>query len=345
MRRHDIDNLRWMSILLLFPYHTFTLFNTWGEAYYVRMAPSRLLSLFVKICQPWFMPLLFVLAGVSTVYALRGRTPRQYLKERVRKLLVPLLAGLILVVPSLTYFAERFHNGYTGGYFAQYRRFFTMTDLVGYHGGFTPAHLWFLAYLFVISVLALPLVLYWQRRGAGKPWRGPVWPWFAAVWLCSYVLNISGKSVGRYFALFVLGAVCIAREEVQASLERRRWALLALCAAATALLLGTGIGGAPHAALFELAGWSGVLTLLGFARRRLSFESPAAAYFTAASFPIYIFHLPWIVAVAYALLPFGLPRAASAALILTASFGLTLASYELARRVPPLRALFAIKRR
>lgn len=36
MRRNHIDNLRWMAILLLFPYHTFTLFNNWGERYYVR---------------------------------------------------------------------------------------------------------------------------------------------------------------------------------------------------------------------------------------------------------------------------------------------------------------------
>lgn len=81
-------------------------------------------------------------AGISSCYALRKRTPREYVKERVLRLLVPLLAGVALLVPIQTYVAEVFHNGYGGGYLAQYVLFFTKpTDLTGYHGGFTPAHL------------------------------------------------------------------------------------------------------------------------------------------------------------------------------------------------------------
>ena len=94
---------------------------------------------------------------MSSAYAPDKRTNCEYVKERIFKLLIPFVVGTLVVVPAQTYFAERFHNGYTGGYLHQYVLFFTgPTDLTGYRGGFTPAHLWFLLYLFIISVAALP---------------------------------------------------------------------------------------------------------------------------------------------------------------------------------------------
>lgn len=348
MRRNHIDNLRWMAILLLFPYHTFTLFNNWGERYYVRGEPAALPSLLVRFCQPWFMPLLFVLAGASAVYALEKRAPRTYLRERVSKLLVPLLAGLLLVVPSLTYFAERFHNGYTGGYFAQYRLFFSKSDLVGYGGGFTPAHLWFLAYLFVISLAALPLLLLRKKRAANHPPR----PWplpalaalFLPVWIASPVLDLNGKSVGRYFMLFLLGALFLSGDAARRTLEAHRKKLTALWLASSLLYLCAGGEGALHDGLFHLTSWMGILALMGQAGRHFDFRSPLSEYFARASFSIYIFHLPWIVAVAYFTFPAVKSVPAQIAVILSAAVPLTVLTYEAVRRVPVLRALFAVKK-
>lgn len=367
VRRNDIDNLRWMTILLLFPYHTFTLYNNWGENYYVHMEESFVLSLLVKICQPWFMPLLFVLAGVSTVYALERRTPGQYLKERVTKLLVPLVSGILLVVPSLTYFAERFHNGYTGGYLEQYRLFFSKTDLVGYTGGFTPAHLWFLSYLFVVSAAALPLILLWKKHGRKQfitcsqpalPSRSglPAFPsrsglpallclvsLFSVVWVLSFVLDINGKSLGRYFALFLLGALVISNSEVQDTLEKKRRLLLALWTASTLLLAFVSAPPLLHGGLFQLTGWTGILALLGFSKHYLNFSSPVCTYFKNASFPLYILHLPWIVGIAYFMPQFVTSAALQVTVILLLSFLFTLCSYEAVRRIPLLRTLFAVK--
>jgi len=181
MRKHYIDNLRWMCVLLLFPYHVFMIYNTWGENFYVKGPGVHPVMTFNVVTWPWFMPILFVIAGISTAYAMRRRSVGEYVKERVLKLLVPLAAGILLLIPAQTYFAERFHNGYTGGYFAQYVLFFTKpTDLTGYAGGFTPGHLWFILYLFVISLAAVPVILLnkkyrlLERFDSGKlPLRDP----------------------------------------------------------------------------------------------------------------------------------------------------------------------------
>ena len=207
MRKHYIDNLRWMCVLLLFPYHVFMIYNTWGENFYVKGPDVHPVMTFNVVTWPWFMPILFVIAGISTAYAMRKRSVGEYVKERVLKLLVPLAAGILLLIPAQTYFAERFHNGYTGGYFAQYVLFFTKpTDLTGYAGGFTPGHLWFILYLFVIAMAAVPVILLnkkyklLDRFDSGKL-PLPMTLLFVILPLAgSLVLDIGGKSLGEYFA-------------------------------------------------------------------------------------------------------------------------------------------------
>jgi len=80
-------------------------------------------------------------AGISSAYALQKRTPGQYIQECVKKLLLSLRLGLLVLVPTQTYFAESFLNGYTGSYWRQCLLFFTKpTDLTSCASGFTPAH-------------------------------------------------------------------------------------------------------------------------------------------------------------------------------------------------------------
>ena len=95
-----------------------------GLEFYIEGQSILWTSAFIFALFPWFMPLLFVLAGISSYLALQKRTPLAYTKERVLKLLIPLIAGVLLVVPAQTYIAERFHNGFTGSYLYQYILFF-----------------------------------------------------------------------------------------------------------------------------------------------------------------------------------------------------------------------------
>lgn len=89
MRKHYIDNLRSLAILLLFPVHTFMIWSDFGSRFYIWEGESRLLSTLIVLVNPWFMPLLFVLAGISARHALEKRTKKEFILERLRKLLLP----------------------------------------------------------------------------------------------------------------------------------------------------------------------------------------------------------------------------------------------------------------
>ena len=124
MRKYYIDNLRWMSVLLVIPYHVFLCYNTYGYKYYVYASPVTAFSTFNLLCVSWFMPLLFFVSGISSAYGLQKRTSRQYLAERFGKLLIPCFFGVLLLVPVMAYFARRHYDGYVGGLVDHYLHFF-----------------------------------------------------------------------------------------------------------------------------------------------------------------------------------------------------------------------------
>lgn len=159
-RKYFIDNLRWMAILLLFPFHASQIWSG-GEysGFYIWSHTNTALYVFSTAVYPWYMALLFVIAGISCKYSLQIRTNRQFIGERVKKLLVPFLFGLLVLIPMMTYVAEVFFNGYKGTYFQQYGLFFTKeTDLTGYRASF-PVYILHMPILVVAGffVLRLPI--------------------------------------------------------------------------------------------------------------------------------------------------------------------------------------------
>ena len=75
-RQHYIDWLRVLAVLLLFPFHVSRVFNT-DDPFYVKAAHlSGPLSDALNFISVWHMPLLFVLAGASTFFALGKRSAR-----------------------------------------------------------------------------------------------------------------------------------------------------------------------------------------------------------------------------------------------------------------------------
>lgn len=353
MRKYFIDNLRWISILLLFPYHTCMIYNNFGENFYVKGEGISLLNSFIQITSPWFMPLLFVIAGISTCYALDKRTAKQYIKERVSKLLIPLISGILLLIPIQTYYAEKYHNGYTGGYFEQYILFFTKeTDLTGYTGGFTPAHLWFILYLFIISLIALPIVIKYKNISKkiklDKLSVFKILTMFLIFLVMALILDIGGKSLGEFFALFMLGYIVLSDDNIQVKLDKSRWYLFGAGVVFTGLnLLFLNVGFSSYGLAYDIfirfLSWIGILSAIGMGKHYLDFQNKFTNYFSRASFPIYFFHQSVLVLVAYYTFRVTSSIFLQVIIIIVGTFILTMATYEVFKRIAFTRVLFGIK--
>lgn len=349
MRKHYIDNLRNFAILLLFPVHTFMIWNDFGNRFYIWEEGNRLISTLIVLINPWFMPLLFVIAGISARYALEKRSLKQFMGERVNKLLIPFLCGMVLLVPFQTLYNRKFFEGYQGGILENIRYFFThYTDLSGYDGGFTPGHLWFILFLFLISLVTLPLFRKVPcERLRDKVSRANIWvlaALFLPVWLMYYLGNFGGFSLGKCLCLYVLGYYVLSDEGVMETLERHMTALGIVFVTAVAAL-----GAAYYRCAYygdpavHFVCWMGILFFLPFGRRFLNRETGFTRYFNRASFPIYILHQSILVVWAYYVFAFCGTIWLRILLICFGSFALTVLAYQIIKYIPYLRRAVGIK--
>ena len=96
-RRHDLDWLRLMAIVILLFFHTGMLFNQWG--WHVKNSETSTTFQYWMIWSHYFrMPLLLFISGAGTYMALGKRTPKQFAGERFRRLLIPLVFGMFVEI-------------------------------------------------------------------------------------------------------------------------------------------------------------------------------------------------------------------------------------------------------
>jgi glucan biosynthesis protein C len=357
-RRYDLDALRVLAVALLIPFHSARVFDVFDPFYVKSPQTSEALSwAVVAFLNPWHMPLLFVLAGAATWLALGHRGPGAYLGERTRRLLVPFLFGILVVVPPQGFLAARFRGGqasvpsFLGDYWT------VEGDLSGYTGSWTPGHLWFIGFLFVFSVVALPLLVRWRGRRVRARWLLFAMP---LVLLAANELPAPNDGPQNPFyslALFVAGFLLVADPAAERAVHRHWRPLLAAAAATMATALAVWHSGiADHwsdnspldvgFSLLEQANtWIWVLALLGAGRALLSTPVRGLGYASEASFPCYVLHQTVIVAVAYLVVAWPLPGWLQFATICLAASALTVALYELVRRTGWTRFLFGMRPR
>lgn len=352
MRKYYIDNIRILCILMLFPFHTAMIFNGFGENWYVHSKDLFGATMLIIGVYPWWMSVLFALAGMSTMYALKKRTTKQYIEERFFKLFVPLTSAILLLIPVQTYIADKYFNNYIGSYIEHLSVYFSLTDLSGYDGHFTPGQTWFILYLFAISIITLPLIIWYKNKknkiNGNSMAIMRILPMFLIVLIAVPILNVGGKSVGEYTADFLLGFFILSMEEVQERLQQHRfplgiaWVVLIIMRCTMYQM------GISHGFLWDIQqqflSWIGILAIIGLGRRVLEFNNRFTQYFTASVFPIYIFHQSIIVIVGFLIVRTVREPVMQYFIIMGTSFVLTIMMYEIFRRLGVTRFLFGIKK-
>jgi glucans biosynthesis protein C len=380
-RVHYIDWLRVIAVLLLVPFHSARVFDIWEPFYAKNPQTSGALSWgLIAPVDVWHMPLLFLLAGASTWFALRKRPGWRYARERLLRLGVPLVVGSLLIVPPQAWFGAMTNAGYRGGMISYLTSPAWHLDLTkpDYSGLVSPGHLWFILYLLIIALALAPLLTMWHRRldqggaagseeGASRAEGQPVLVAltrrlastpggllaFALPLIVADALpDVGGKNLFVFVVWFLLGWLLFA-SGAERTLEQRRWLWLALAAAGMiALPLLVDLGSMPDFTLgrgaFVLLKYATavavVLAALGWGGRLLDRDHPALHFAAEASYPFYILHQTVIVALGFSIvqLPWGV--AAKYALLVLASLGATLAIYDVAIRPwAPVRFLFGMR--
>jgi peptidoglycan/LPS O-acetylase OafA/YrhL len=363
-RLHFVDWLRVLVVLLLLPFHTTRVFNS-DEDFYVKGAEAAdIADRLIAFIDVWGMPLLFLLAGVSTNLALRKRTKSEYAVERLKRLLVPLVFGVIVLIPPQTWYGGRFHSGYPRSYL----EYLLSGDFLewniqeggDYYGGFGVGHLWFVAFLLLISLVTLP---WWRRTGLGstQPGRAARWlahplGWLAAgglIYLAEGLPGVAGKNLFYYWVFFVLGYGAAAGPDFMQAAERYRWPALLGGGTVTAWWVMSSsfrnslADPSLELAAVNLAGMTArfvlIVGLIGLARRYLDHPSRSLAYLAEGSYAIYLLHQTVIVVLAFYVVDVGAGWFGQWLLLLILATVATFAAYEGVRRVDWLRLMFGMR--
>ncbi len=369
-RRYDLDWLRVLAFGLLIFYHTGMFFVEW-EWHIKNNVISEAMEGPMRFVSQWRMPLLFMISGAAVYFALQRRSAGSFAGERVQRILLPLAFGMFVVVPPQIYF-ERLTQGNAYSYVGFYPSVFEFQPYP--EGSFSWHHLWYLAYIFVYSLVCLPLFRYWLSE-KGRPqllrfaafFAKPGWVFLPALWLLggdlilreyfpedTHALLDDWANHFKSLSLFVIGFGLVAQQSfIDAVAQQRRVSLGIGLVTATVLYARYWVQwpediSEAEVILFRclsyLNGWSWLLTILGFARTYLNFTSPALRYATEAVYPFYILHQTVIICLAYPMIEWALPVGVKFVVISLGTFGVCWLLYEgLIRRIAFLWPLFGLK--
>lgn len=115
-RRFDLDWLRVLAILIVFVYHSGRFFN--NEHWYVKNPTTYfVMDVWVIILANWMMPLIFAISGASLFYALGKGSVGRFIKDKVLRLVVPLVAMGMFLFGALQIYLERLtHDEFSGSF-------------------------------------------------------------------------------------------------------------------------------------------------------------------------------------------------------------------------------------
>ncbi|MBR3858399.1 MAG: acyltransferase [Bacteroidaceae bacterium] len=364
-RYYFIDNLRWVTVVLVLIYHVFYNFNAQGVFGGIGgFAGEQWQDVLCTVLYPWFMTLMFVLAGASSRYALRHRTVREFRRERTRKLLVPSTLGLLVFGWVLGWL-----NITAGGGWEHMPAGmpFVAKYLIAVVSGTGP--LWFIQDLYVFSLLLLAVCklidadkveawLGWLSEQGLSLVLFTLWPllWALAQTQIDEVGTFDGLiNLYRpiyYFVVFLVGYYIFSSERIHAYLARYS---TVLCIAATAMgivfcVMFYGTDYTSPAVLqsvwCSLYCWVAVLALIGLFKRRYDCATRFSQYMTRSSYGLYIVHMTICTASCLWLKSTTLPVWSIYVLALVATFAGSIVLWEVLRRIPLVRwCMFGIRRR
>ena len=375
-RRYDVDALRVFAFSLLILYHV-GMFYVAGWGWHVKSAyQSEWLQLPMSFTNQWRMPLLFVISGLAISFVHGRYSPWQLAARRAIRLLVPLIFGMVIVVAPQPYYEALSKGIIEPGFLRFWGQYLTMHDFPGeaWDGEdiitWTWNHLWYLPYLFLYTMLLIPVSVFLDGKGHRVRERlrrltgirivvlpvvplmvygNFVFPHFPGI---THALLDDWYAHAMYFTFFLYGYLIGTSRNVWEAITGMRSKLLAAGAVLFGLLmLLRKVLDEDPGILLEQANlltiylnrWVWILAAMAWGYHALNRPIRWLPYATQAVYPWYILHQTIIVVAGYELSRLSLGPVIEPALVLLATIAGCYLLYEFViRRVRFLRPLFGV---
>jgi glucan biosynthesis protein C len=372
-----LDWVRIIAFLLLILYHVGMYYVSWD--WHVKSPfASTAIEPFMMLSSPWRLSLLFLISGVAASFMIAKVGALAFMRQRSVRLLLPLIFGMFVIVPPQAYFEvvekvayQGSYSDFMGLYVSGYGGFCRGTDCLDMP---TWNHLWFVAYLWVYTLVFGALMLALGPRfdtiarkvvSCLHGWKLIVLPVALLGGVRIALLTDFPVTHGLFddwynhavsLPMFLLGAL-LARSgcAVWQRFDQARWTALALALTswgAVLIFFALPESVMSHPDIFAwrmamrivymLCAWGAIVAVCGFAHRHLNRDNGSRAYLTEAVFPVYILHQTLIVGMAHLIKPAKMAPGAEAVLLIVLTLTISFGVFELVRRVGTLRPLLGL---
>jgi hypothetical protein len=366
VRLHYLDWLRVIAIFGVFIFHTVRpfVFIDWAVNNSERSLSA---TIFIVFLYTWGMPLFLSISGAGTFFALKRRSYRQYIAERVQRLVVPYIIGAMILTPIQGYFEIIHKKLYSGTFFD----FLTDGTVLQYFivrfrdVGWGPRvfgawgfHLWFLGFLFLYSLMAIP-IFRWLSGENGSRFtdflikltskRMGIILWVIPLALIQIVFNPFFPNQNDWadflyqFFFFVYGYIFFSDERFLKAVKKDWMIILVLSLVSSVLVLTTVSSGFTDSisipqsltdllirwGVYSINSWLWVISLIIFGKRYLDYENNWLKYCKQAVMPFYLIHHPVIIGIAFYVVQWDMSMILKILSVFCGSFVITLGIFEL----------------
>lgn len=369
-RRLDLDWLRILAFALLIFYHCGMLYvQDWGFHIKSQYLSESLQSVMLLV-NPWRMPILWMISGIAIRFILAKISIVHFVKQRSYRLLLPLLFGVLVIVPPQLYYEMTFNGDSNISYWQFYQQFFQLDNPLfdNYRPGIYPHidvnHLWYLRELWQFSLYLLLLLPLFNSQAVTRATKklSNMNGWLISILMLIPVLTIQiliddeREALGFLFLCYgyLLGWQPRLWEKLrQNALSILTLGLLSYLVLVVFYNLVWTAQSEPLSAAMQLTGviihsadrvvW--VLAILALGARYLNRPSKRLAYFNEAVYPYYIIHQTLIIIFGFELTALRLGPWLEPAVVIGLTFLGSAIFFEVARRFEPLRPLVGLKLR
>jgi len=368
-RRYDLDWIRVFGIFILFIFNTAMIFVLWP--YHIKNNTTNifltLLNIFIGI---WYMPIMFFVAGASAWFSLMFRDVIEFISERFFRLIIPLTFGTLIIIPPQIYYERMYEKVLYNSFWEFYPTFFQ-----GFYpeGNFSWHHLWFIAYLFIISLITIPVTRIIDTRRT-SPWicklaifsnrPGGILMFGLPLALSEAILRPyfpqgikdiihDWANISFYSICFIYGYLMISDIRFGTAINRHRRIALILGTIFTIIIsyysiARTHLSSYSYTMFFHfLCGlniWFWLIAILAYVRESFSHDSSILKYLNKAVLPAFMMHQTFIIVLGYHIISMEMSVFGKFSFILIGSLFLTFFIYEcFIRRFPVFNYIFGIK--
>ena len=357
MRKHYLDNIRWITVVIVVVYHVLYMYNAegvLGGLGKITNLPVQHYDVYQYLVYPWFMPVLFIVSGISAKLFLNSHSDKEFIKSRSLKLLVPSTIGLFVFQFIQGYVSMSLSGGFEGLAAAGVPKPVIYLIMVASGSGV----LWYMHLLWIYCVLLVVIRKIEKGNILEAGAKSPLWLialFVLPIWGAAQILNtpiISVYRIGFYFVFFMLGYFVFSNDEVIERLKKIAVPLIVIavviCVVFSVMYFGNNYADKPinRSFLYSLDAYVGSLAMLSGMARFGDSCSSFTKWMSGHSFGLYVFHYLGISSIALIFAKPGLlPAPLCYIFSLVAGFVFGYGLYAVISRIPFVRwAVLGIKK-